>query len=394
MKQQLFPKEIIEYSAESHFYDFSVSSKVIYLSVLLFLIGAIASLPFIYINISVKSNGLIRPLTEKNIINSPVSGRVKILNIKDNLPVTENQTLLVLESPIIEEQIHTNRNRAVKITRFIDDLRLLINKMTISPFSNISNLKTTLYDQSYLHFQQQLSETNNAYKKAEKEFKRNKLLFNEKVISRVEYDNNKFNLDQAATDIDLLVKSQTVKWQSDLNSYQRELTELEADYRRFQRDKERYVIKAPLSGTIQNFIGIYSGSFIHANQKIAEISPDSGLIVECYVTPADIGLIKKGSKARFQIDAFNYNEWGIITGKITDISNDIIVTDGQPLFKIKCSMDKNFLELENGYVGKVKKGMTLRARFLIAERSLFQLLYDNVDDWLNPNRKKILSSNI
>lgn len=91
--------------------------------------------------------------------------------------------------------------------------------------------------------------------------------------------------------------------------------------------------------------------------------------------------------ARFQIDAFNYNEWGIITGEIIEISNDIIVTDGQPLFKIRCSLDKKSLRLKNGYVGKVKKGMTLSARFSITERSLFQLLYDNVDDWLNPNQK-------
>jgi len=29
--------------------------------------------------------------------------------------------------------------------------------------------------------------------------------------------------------------------------------------------------------------------------------------------------------------------------------------------------------------------MTLQARFLVTERTLFQLLYDKADDWLNPN---------
>jgi HlyD family secretion protein len=31
--------------------------------------------------------------------------------------------------------------------------------------------------------------------------------------------------------------------------------------------------------------------------------------------------------------------------------------------------------------------MTLQARFSIAERSLWQLLYDKADDWLNPNQE-------
>jgi len=41
--------------------------------------------------------------------------------------------------------------------------------------------------------------------------------------------------------------------------------------------------------------------------------------------------------------------------------------------------------LKNGYEGKLKKGVTLQARFVVTERSLWQLLYDKVDDWVNPN---------
>lgn len=394
MKPALFPKEIIEYSTEGHFSDFSVTSRAIYLSVLAFLVMGFVALPFIFVDISVQSSGLIRPLTDKNIITAPVSGRVHALYIENNLPVKDNQTLITLESPILEEQIYTNQNREIEVKLFINDLQHLINETERATLGKVDSLQTSLYNQSYLYFLQQLSEVNSVYKKVKRDFDRDRLLYKAKVIARVEYDNVKFKLDQAVSDIDLLKNSQVSKWQADLNVYQQELTELEAEYRRLQKEKERYVIKAPLSGTIQNFNGIYSGSFIYVNQKIAEISPDSGLVVECHVTPADIGLIKAGTPVRFQIDAFNYNEWGIITGKIIEISNDIIVTDGQPVFKIRCSLDKKFLKLKNGYVGKVKKGMTLRARFLIAERSLFQLIYDNVDDWLNPNQKNELASSL
>ena len=34
--------------------------------------------------------------------------------------------------------------------------------------------------------------------------------------------------------------------------------------------------------------------------------------------------------------------------------------------------------------GKLKKGMTLQAYFNVARRSLYQLLYDKIDNWLNP----------
>jgi HlyD family secretion protein len=34
----------------------------------------------------------------------------------------------------------------------------------------------------------------------------------------------------------------------------------------------------------------------------------------------------------------------------------------------------------------IKKGMTVQVRFLVTRRTLFQLLFDKADDWLNPNR--------
>jgi HlyD family secretion protein len=114
------------------------------------------------------------------------------------------------------------------------------------------------------------------------------------------------------------------------------------------------------------------------------ISPDSSLIAECYVSPNDIGLLRKNMHVSFQIDAFNYNEWGLVQGKIIDIARDFVVINEKPIFKVKCQLDKKALQLKNGYAAPLKKGLTFRARFVVTKRSLYQLLYDKTDDWLNP----------
>ncbi|RYD71429.1 MAG: HlyD family efflux transporter periplasmic adaptor subunit, partial [Sphingobacteriales bacterium] len=176
------------------------------------------------------------------------------------------------------------------------------------------------------------------------------------------------------------------KWQTELNQLKIQNQQLGTRDKQYAEEKEFYTIKAPLTGTVQELKGIQPGSSISANEILGEISPDSGLIAETYVQPKDIGLLKIGTKARFQIDAYNYNEWGMATGKIISISNDIFMQNGaQPFFKVRCLLDKNTLNLKNGYIGKIKKGMTLQARFFVTRRTLFQLLYDKADDWLNPN---------
>jgi len=117
---------------------------------------------------------------------------------------------------------------------------------------------------------------------------------------------------------------------------------------------------------------------------IADISPDANLIAECYVSPSDIGLLKTKNKVKFQIDAFNYNQWGMATGKIVDINKDITIINNMPMFKVICKIEQDHLTLKNGFEGKLKKGMTFNARFFIIERSAFELLYDKVDDWFVP----------
>jgi membrane fusion protein, peptide pheromone/bacteriocin exporter len=166
---------------------------------------------------------------------------------------------------------------------------------------------------------------------------------------------------------------------------QEEKRELESQLVRVQKEKATLTIKAPVSGTVQNLAGIYVGSNVFANQELGQISPDTSMLVIAYVQPNDIGFIKKDMNVRLQVDAFNYNQWGMATGKVTAVPQDIKIIDNKPVFEVRCSLDKDFLQLKGGYKGYLKKGMTLQARFIVTERSLWQLLYDKVDDWVNPN---------
>ncbi len=123
---------------------------------------------------------------------------------------------------------------------------------------------------------------------------------------------------------------------------------------------------------------------LSAGQVVAVISPDSSLVAEIYLPTQDIGYITNNTKVNIQVDAFNYNEWGIIKGHIVHIASDFIMINNVPMFKVKCQLERNYLALKSGIKGILKKGMTVRARFIITNRSLLQLLYQKTDKWLNP----------
>lgn len=97
-----------------------------------------------------------------------------------------------------------------------------------------------------------------------------------------------------------------------------------------------------------------------------------------------MGLLKNNQPVKFQVDAFDYNYFGIITGRIARIDDDYTLIENKPVFKVRCLLDETQLHLKNGFTGHLKKGLTLQARFMVTRRSAWQLLFDKVNNWLNP----------
>jgi len=204
------------------------------------------------------------------------------------------------------------------------------------------------------------------------------------VIPKMEYEEKKNNRDFEISSYKNICEQQKLAWQTRFTELKTKIEGLKSNIGQLQREKQQYIITAPISGTITGYTGVKESNFIVPNQQIARISPDDELLVECYVSPSNIGLIHADMDVRFQFHSFNYNQWGIGSGKVTELSSNVVNINDQPYFKVRCSLDQSYLSLKNGYKGYLKKGMTLTGRFMITKRTLFQLLYDKTDNWLNP----------
>jgi len=384
MKKQLFPKEIIENSQEANFSKHSVRSRVIYSSIVLFLIGAICLLPFIHVDVGVRSQGLIRPVTEVVQLTSPVSGQIQILNATENSIIQRGDIFAVLEAPELTERLRFNRMRTDQINMFLADLASLEQADPETPDYPI-DLESARYRRAWLEFSQKLFSQHQKVDQLLRQLDRERILFENEAVSEAVLDEANFAWQNAVSQYKLIIEQQFNQWKMDETAFREELDQLESERIRLKQELSRYEIRSPVTGSIQNTDGIFQNSFVYANQVLGEISPDTSLVAEAYVSPQDVGLLREGMQVRLQVDAYNHHDWGIVTGRIKDISSDVLMNDGQPLFRVRCSLGQTFLELGNGFSAEIKKGMTFQARFIVARRSLLQLLRDKVDDWLDPS---------
>ncbi|MGB5782175.1 MAG: HlyD family efflux transporter periplasmic adaptor subunit, partial [Eudoraea sp.] len=330
----------------------------------------------------------IKPDQERIAINSINSGKVLYSNLHSNKYVKKGDVLLVIKSDVLDDQIALTEYETQKFTMQSEDLKYLINDRNISS----GKIKSPKYRKEYFQYQEKKNEYNTRLKKIKVDHERNELLFSKGVIAKVQYEDIKLEYDLALNSFYQFRNQQISTWQATLSELETFLITTENKNSQFKKAKSEYIITAPLDGTLINLSGIEKGSIISSGVILGEISPDTELLAECYISPLDIGLIRESKPVNFQMDAFNYNQWGLATGKIIDISEDVEIIENQPIFKAKCRINEEYLQLKNGTKGKLGKGMTFYARFELAERSLYQLLYDKIDDWINPGLEDKVAS--
>jgi HlyD family secretion protein len=349
----------------------------VYLVVVLCVVAFLGLLPVIFVDISSQSRGLVRSKTDIVPVAVLVNGKVAFINLKNNATVHKGDTLIKIAKDALETDKMVQDTLQDSASMQLQDVTHLLLKQTDS-------LKTHAAREDFFQYQARKQELQSKVSQAQINFNRYKTLFNKGVIAKVEYEKYLFDLRYCNDLLHSFEKQQKSTWENQKRELEEKTKNIDGTIKKLVVEQNNYVVLAPISGTIEQFTGLQIGSAITAGQSIASISPTDNLIVESTVSPSDIGLVHKGQAVKFQIDAFNYNQWGLLNGKVIDIDKNITIQGENAYFKVRCSVKSPFLKLKSGYKTQVTKGMTLTTRYMITIRSLFDLLFDKVDDWINP----------
>lgn len=380
----IFPDSVINHSVELYTSRISAKSRAIYWIIIISIIALFVILPFIHVDISVQARGLFQSSIEKQVINSPGQGRVVYTAITNGNSVKAGDTLFVMESGGIEAQLSTLREVMEVNESSMHDLEILAGMSDSTLEIGTGGLLTPRYSFELISFLRQLELQKQKYEKSRTDCERNTHLFEQQVISEAEYENSRNNYNIEKRELDQLMAYQLSLWQNDLSVRRDEARRYKAELEMRGEELKNRVITSPIDGTIIHSIDIQESSFLASGQMIAEISPDSELVAVFYIKPADIGFLRVGQEVRFQVDAYNYYQWGMLNGSITDISDDLISDGNSAYFRIRCIPEDKSLSLKNGVTSEVIKGMTFTARVMVTRRSLLELLFDKADQWFNP----------
>jgi hemolysin D len=178
--------------------------------------------------------------------------------------------------------------------------------------------------------------------------------------------------------------------QQELQQLQSRLSGLQSRQRETQillaaaqtRLQQRYLL-APVNGTILSLNPRNRGEVIPAGQSIAEIAPQGKpLILSAMLPSQEAGFVKVGMTVRLKMDAYAYQDYGVIEGKVLNVSADS-KSNPQPgvaagsFYRVDIALSRQGV-YDRGQLLQFRPGQTATAEIVTRRRQILEAILEPI----------------
>lgn len=145
------------------------------------------------------------------------------------------------------------------------------------------------------------------------------------------------------------------------------------DQRRAGERSKLLKLTAPVDGTVQQLTVHTVGGVVPAAQPLMLIVPNSAQVeVEAFLENKDVGFVQVGQIAAAKIDAFDYTKYGLISAKVTHVSQDAIQDEKKGLiYSTRILLDKNNIFVD-GKHSPLSAGMSVNVEIKTGTRRVIE----------------------
>lgn len=134
---------------------------------------------------------------------------------------------------------------------------------------------------------------------------------------------------------------------------------------------------SPVEGIVSSLNVRNIGEVIQPGQTIAELAPDNApLVLSASLPNQEAGFVKTGMPVQVKIDAYPYQDYGIVPGKVISISADTKSDErlGE-FYRVEVALARNSITANNQTI-KFKAGQTAAADIIIRRRRVADILLE------------------
>ncbi|MEA5466588.1 HlyD family type I secretion periplasmic adaptor subunit [Leptothoe sp. PORK10 BA2] len=134
-------------------------------------------------------------------------------------------------------------------------------------------------------------------------------------------------------------------------------------------------LHAPVEGVVLALKIDNPNEVVQVGQAIAEVSPKGvPLVLSAKLANRDVGFVQEGMTARIKFDAYPYQDYGTVEGKVVTVAPDAIKDEALgEVYEVEIELLQNHLETEKG-LKHFKPGQTATVDITIRQRRVIDIL--------------------
>ncbi|MBH8554945.1 HlyD family efflux transporter periplasmic adaptor subunit [Nostocaceae cyanobacterium CENA357] len=366
------------------------------------------------------ARGRLEPQGKTLRLDAPVTGKVIGINVKEGQIVKAGQILLELESDLTRTELQQAQSKLEGQQNQINQLQLLKNQLTMS--LRTQKLQNQAQESEQLaqldQIQQRLNSSRQLYmlekgrlELANNEIKRYRYLWQKGAISKSKLEEveaamfeRQRLLEQAQSDIQQatteITKQQSTNQRISrtgelaLLDGQKQIQELQSQVvdllsqidqtkkqiQSLQFQLQQQTLRTPIDGTIFQLSINNAGAVVQPGQMLTQIAPQGvPLIFRAEMPSQESGFLRVGMPVKLKFDAYPFQDYGVIEGKLRWISPDSKVVETAQgkveNFELEIELPKTYIETRNKRI-LLTPGQTATAEVIIRERRIVDFVLD------------------
>ena len=146
----------------------------------------------------------------------------------------------------------------------------------------------------------------------------------------------------------------------------------------FQLDQR--AIRSPVEGTIFHLPIGRPGAVVEPGQTIAQVAPQGApLVLKAHMTSTESGFLRVGMPVKLKFDAYPFQDYGIIEGRLIWISPDSKITQtaqgSVETFELEIALDRTYIQAQNKRIA-LTPGQTATAEVIVRQRRIIDFILD------------------
>lgn len=168
--------------------------------------------------------------------------------------------------------------------------------------------------------------------------------------------------------------------QSQIGTLNNEISQTKQQIAELERQLAQKVIRAPVAGTVLQLPFKQAKSFVQTGQLVAQIAPQgAATILKVQMPSQNTGFLKTGMPVKVKFDAYPFQDYGVVEGKVQMVSPDSKLVDAGTgrieAFEVDVMLDRDYIQSQGKRI-PLNLGQTATAEVIVRQRQTIDLILD------------------